>query len=116
MLWSDTRNRWNGTNMSDTRVTHFWDGERKVGQWFAEQVDGYEGVAWDSYYLYGSEAIWDTVPSPLVGSGSTIYAERVTLERQVRKLLEKAYSQFTIIRAWKCIPSRDTLPMGFCHR
>ena len=74
-------------NMPDRRVTHYWDGEREVGRWFAEQVDGYEGIAWDSYYLYGPAAVWDTVPSPPVGSGGTVFAERNTLEGQVRTLL-----------------------------
>lgn len=89
MLWTDNRFWWNGTNMPDSRVTHYWDGERKVGQWFAAQVDGYEGVSWDTYYLYGPAAEWDTLPSPQVASGGTIYAERNTLEGQVRTLLEE---------------------------
>ena len=75
--------------MPDTRVMHFWDGDRKLGQWFAREIDGYDGIAWDSYYLYGPDAIWETVPSPLVGSGSTIYSERKTLEIQIHRLLGK---------------------------
>lgn len=86
MLWGDAREKWNGTTMPDTRVIHFWDGERRVGQWFAEHVDGYDGIAWDTYYLYGPDAVWETSPSPLVGSGRTIYAERETLEMQIRML------------------------------
>ena len=89
MLWGDAREKWNGNTMPDTRVTHFWDGDLQVGQWFAKEVDGYEGVAWDVYYLYGPDATWEAVPSALVGSGSTIYGERETLEMQVRTLLEK---------------------------
>jgi hypothetical protein len=89
MLWSDAREMWNGTNMPDNRVMHFWDGEHVIGQWFAKQVDGYEGISWDSYYLYGPDAIWETVPSPLVESGGTIYGERAALKMQVNTLLEK---------------------------
>jgi len=89
MLWGDARERWNGMTMPDTRVIHFWDGDLRVGQWFAKQVDGSEGVAWDVYYLYGSEATWETVPTPLVASGGTIHGERETLDMQVRTLLEK---------------------------
>lgn len=89
MLWSDARRLWNGTTMTDARVIHYWDGDRKVGEWFAENVDGYEGIAWDTYYLYGPDADWETIPSPLVASGGTIYSERDTLEMQVRTLLEK---------------------------
>ena len=73
--------------MPDNRVLHFWDGDGQIGEWFARHVDGYEGVAWDVYYLYGSEAGWETVPSPLVSSGGTIYSEREVLEIQVRSLL-----------------------------
>ena len=87
MLWSDTREMWNGNTMPDPRVTHFWDGETVIGQWFAEQVDGYSGIAWDVYYLYGPDAIWEDVPLPLVGSGGTIYAERETLRTQLKALL-----------------------------
>jgi len=89
MLWSDDRGMWNGTNMPDIRVTHYWDGDRVIGRWFAKEIDGYEGVAWDSYYLYGPDATCDTVPPPLMGSGGTIYGERDTLDMQVNTLLKK---------------------------
>jgi hypothetical protein len=89
MLAGDAREKWNGLTMPDTRVTHFWDGDLQVGEWFAEQVEGYRGVSWDTYYLYGPDAIWDTTASDLVGSGGTIYAEREALEMQVHTLLEK---------------------------
>ena len=87
MLWGDARVMWDGKTMPDARVSHFWDGDRKVGQWFAGHVDGYEGIAWDTYYLYGPDAVWDAIPSPLAGSGGTIYGEREALEMQFRNLL-----------------------------
>ena len=89
MLGGDARNKWNGTTMPDPRVIHFWDGETEIGQWFAGQVDGYPGIAWDVYYLYGPDATWEDVPAPLVSSGNTIYAERDALKAQVVGLLEK---------------------------
>lgn len=89
MLWSDARVTWNGKTLPDTRVIHFWDGDLQVGGWFAKRVDGFEGVAWDVYYLYGPDATWETVPSRLVGSGGTIYGERERLKMQVQTLLEK---------------------------
>ncbi len=89
MLGGDAREAWNGTTMSDIRVTHFWDGDALVGQWFAKQVDGYEGIAWDVYYLYGPDATWETVPKPLLGSGGTIIGERDTLQAQLSTVLEK---------------------------
>lgn len=78
----------NGTTMPDPRVTHFWDGETQVGQWFAEEVERYRGVSWDTYYLYGPEAKWDTVPPSLASSGGTIYHERETLRTQLSIVLE----------------------------
>ena len=75
--------------MPDARVIHFWDGERQVGEWFAEEVEGYRGVTWDTYFLYGPEAEWKTIPSLLAGLGGTIYSERDTLMMELRTLLEK---------------------------
>jgi hypothetical protein len=88
MLRGDAREEWNGNTMPDPRVMHFWDDEAEIGQWFAKQVDGYEGIAWDAYYLYGPDATWEAVPSPLVDSGSTIYSERQTLKMQVSTLVD----------------------------
>ena len=89
MLWTDAREMWNGNTLPDSRVMHFWDGERQVGEWFAEQVEGYRGVSWDVYYLYGPDAKWEAIPSPLVASGGTIYGERETLETQINMVLQK---------------------------
>ncbi len=89
MLSSDSRGMWDGNNMPDARVTHFWDGGRAIGQWFARNIDGYEGIAWDAYYLYGPDAKWEAIPSPLMGSGSTIYSQRAALKMQVSDLLRK---------------------------
>jgi hypothetical protein len=88
MLGGDAREEWNGNTMPDPRVIHFWDGDTKVGQWFAEKVEGYRGVSWDAYYLYGPDAKWESVPSPLVEMGGTIYSERETLKMQLMRLLE----------------------------
>ena len=87
MLATDARDKWNGTTMPDPRVMHFWDGETEIGQWFAEQVERYRGISWDAYHLYGPDATWEDVPSPLIGSGGTIYAERETLRTQLNALL-----------------------------
>jgi hypothetical protein len=89
MLASDSSDEWDETVMPDLRVQHFWDTELEAAQWFARHVDGYEGVAWDVYYLYGPEAIWETIPDVLISSGGTIYRERQTLKAQVSTLLGK---------------------------
>ena len=89
MLGGDSRDDWDGRTLPDPRVVHFWDGEHVVGKWFAREVDGYQGIAWDVYYLYGPDATWETVPSALSGSGGTIYRERETLKSQLLMLLNK---------------------------
>ena len=89
ILVGDRREEWNGNTMPDPRVMHFWDDERQVGQWFAEEVEAYRGVSWDTYYLYGPDAKWETIPSPIVGSGGTIYGEREMLKMQLSTLLKK---------------------------
>ena len=88
MLASDAREAWNGNTMPDPRVVHLWDGAAEIGQWFAQEVDGNEGIAWDIYYLYGPDATWESVPSPLIGSGRTIYGERDALKNQLNMLLD----------------------------
>lgn len=88
MLTTDARDEWNGTMMPDPRVMHFWDGETEMGRWFAEQVEGHRGISWDAYYLYGPDATWESVPSPLIGSGRTIYGERETLKMQIDSLVD----------------------------
>ena len=91
MPLSVSRTAWDVATMPDKRVTHFWDGEQITGKWFAEAVDhyGYGEVAWDMYYLYGPQAVWETVPTPLVDSGGTIYRKRDQLEKQIDTLLNK---------------------------
>jgi hypothetical protein len=89
MLWGDARAAWDETTLPDPRVTHFWDGERVIGQWFAKQVDGYDGIAWDVYYLYGPDAKWETMPSSLIASGGDIYSERQALMKNMSTLLGK---------------------------
>jgi hypothetical protein len=89
MLGGDSREDWDAQTMPDSRVLHFWDGEYVAGKWFAHEVDGYQGIAWDVYYLYGPDAVWETIPSLLVDSGGTIYRNREMLMTQVSALLGK---------------------------
>lgn len=81
------RELWDDSIMPDPRTLHFWDTEAVTGRWFAREGDGYNGLAWDVYYLYGPEAEWDTIPTPLVASGGPVIAERHAIEAQVEVLL-----------------------------
>ena len=57
--------------LRDSRVTQFWDPDKVVGKWFADQVTGRRGgVSWDVYFLYPPESQWDAAPTTLVRSAS----------------------------------------------
>lgn len=58
-----------------------------VGQWFAEHVEGFEGIVWDAYYVFGPEATWEEVPAPRAGSGGTIYGQRDLLAAQLYSVI-----------------------------
>ena len=88
MLAPDSRSAWDGSVLSDSRVKQYWDEQRIVGQWFAQNVDNYHGAAWDAYYLYGPDAKWDAAPVPLVGWGGPIIAQSDKLGAQIVPLLE----------------------------
>ena len=88
MIPLDYRWRWDDKVMTDPRVIHLWDEEKIAGQWFAEHVEDYQGVVWDTYYLYSPEARWDLAPTSLISSGSTVLAKREELQRSILPLLK----------------------------
>ena len=87
MIPLDYRWRWDEEVMTDPRVIHLWDEDKLVGQWIAEHIEGYQGVVWDSYYLYGPEARWDITPTPLINSGYTVLRQREELQQSILPLL-----------------------------
>ena len=89
MLFGDAREEWDGNVMPDTRVIHFWDDDAMTGQWFAKEIEGYQGVSWDVYYLYGPDATWEDVPSPLIGAGVTIYDKREKLRMEFSSVVDE---------------------------
>ena len=93
MLSGDDRSAVDTTLMPDTRVTHYWDTERALGTWFAQQ-DEYETVnfgpvSWDTFFLYGPEAEWTDIPPELIASGRTIISSRGGLMKNLLPLLSK---------------------------
>ena len=93
MLPTDARSRWGWTGgvLSDPRTVNFWDEKRIVGRWFAQQENpegSNNGIVWDTYYLYGPEAQWDSKPEPLISTGATVRAEVDELKRQLLPLLK----------------------------
>ncbi len=79
----DSRSDIDSTVLSDRRVTQLWDGTKVTGRWFADQVQGHVGIAWDIYFLYGSGARWDAAPLPLIGSGSPVIGNADQLRAQL---------------------------------
>ena len=89
MLLSDQVSRAGGNELSDHRVKHYWDEEKTVGKWFAEQW-GYKGAtAWDVYLLYGQEAVWDSLPGPVASWGNPVISEKEKLVKDFQALVEE---------------------------
>ncbi len=88
VLPTDSRSAWDPKLMTDPRVSHFWDEERVIGSWFADNVGFSHGsLAWDVYYLYGPEATWEEIPGPLVSSGYTLFGQRSQLTDDLEILI-----------------------------
>ena len=93
-MWpGDGRSEWNPDLLSDARVTHFWDEERQAGLWFAQNVSSQTPIAWDIYFLYGAEATWADIPTPIVSYGRTIIAKKEQLRTDLMVLLELETTQ-----------------------
>jgi hypothetical protein len=98
MMPNDSRAKWSGNLLTDSRVIHRWDEPKVVGTWFAPRTDtirpqlapdsawGKGDVLWDAYLLYGADARWDEAPSGLIHWGRTIVAGRETLKGDFDKL------------------------------
>ncbi len=94
MLFSDAKSQWDPDLLSDARVTHYWDPDLSIGRWFDANEDqiGFEfnkgPIVWDSYFLFGPEAMWASTPSPLISYGNTILAEREELLEATQAILD----------------------------
>ena len=52
-------------NLTDPRVSHFWDANAVLAKSFAPVLGLNDGRAWDVYLLYDQNAEWkDTPPKP----------------------------------------------------
>lgn len=89
VLRSDGREEWDPGTMPDSRVEHFWDEDRLVGNWFLHAVTRRttDRVEWDAFFLYGRDARWGMDPPPLVRWGRTILATRDELRAGLMELL-----------------------------
>jgi hypothetical protein len=87
MMPGDSRQMTDLRLFSDPRATNFWDQDYVAGHWFAGNVDGYDGIAWDQYYVYGADAEWTGRPGPLLGEGGPVIASTGDLDKTLAPLL-----------------------------
>jgi hypothetical protein len=84
MYPNDARQRWPATLLTDSRVRHYWDGQREVGRLYlqllpaiwgrraAETVLPQADALWDAFLLYAYDAEWAEQPPAVVSWGSPI--------------------------------------------
>ncbi len=92
MLPGDSRERWDPTLLTDPRVVHYWDTEADIGRYFGQNQAAigftyFSGaIVWDAYLLFGPEAQWIDVPTPLESSGFTVLADKDDLAQAVARI------------------------------
>ena len=82
MVEGDQRQAFKPELLADSRVTHYWDEQRVIGRWFAEnfELEDFGGeITWDAFFLFGREAQWGGKPHPLLSSGFPIRLKREEL-------------------------------------
>jgi len=91
MYPGDARERWRDMLLTDSRVRHYWDGRRAIGQlylqllptiWPKRSADTTlpdADALWDAYLLYAPDAQWADRPPDVVSWGTPIYRSTDTL-------------------------------------
>lgn len=76
ILPTDARDAWDSELLTDSRVTQWWDAERIVGRWLAQEasldLEGRGEIVWDAFFLFAAEATWDRAPTHLLAWGMPI--------------------------------------------
>ncbi len=90
MYPGDRRAKWRSDLLSDPRVTHFWDQKKRIGRLLAQHpdIDFPRRTLWDSYVLFGPDAVWEEQPEPLEGWGMPLYHRRHNLMKEITPLVE----------------------------
>ena len=92
VLFSDDRSEWSDSLLTDPRVTELWDDAQAVSRMFADREElndeVFGPIAWDMFFLFGPEAVWDDVPSPVVSSGRTVIGKSRHLKSTIVPLLD----------------------------
>jgi len=71
--------------MVDERASHFWDGDKQLGTYFAKLTGAGEGaVAWDVFFFYPPAASWGDRPA---ASGTPVVTESSSLASALERYL-----------------------------
>jgi hypothetical protein len=84
MLYGDSRQGWDGARLLDPRVTHLWDEQKTVGNWFGANVTRQYGTTWDFFAVYGPDATDLARPTSM---GGTIIGRSGQLRSSIEPLL-----------------------------
>lgn len=87
---TDARDKWKKELIQGDQVTHLWDGTRRIGKWFADNVtscDKLAAVAWDAYYLFDKDTKWEDVPSSVRSCGTPVIAASDQLAKDLEAML-----------------------------
>ena len=91
VLAGDSRGAWDAHVLDDPRVVNLWDGPRLAGHWFADHSTGGLGtrgdIVWDAYFAFGNNSRWQSEPSGVLASGSTIIDNTNGLDQDFIPLL-----------------------------
>ena len=98
----DAADRWPAEALTDRRVVHWWDGEKRVGRWFAQRMRDLEPelapgsidvggtILWDAYLVYGPGRQWNDSASGVHRWGRPILGTREHLEQAFRQFMTEA--------------------------
>lgn len=100
MYPTDQRSAWPEDLLTDDRIAHFWDDGKVVGTWYAQRLDAMRPrlvpdatgldqpvpVLWDSWIVYGPDALWEAFPTGLQTWGRTILNTRPQFTEAAERL------------------------------
>jgi hypothetical protein len=71
--------------MVDERARHFWDGDKRLGTYFAKLTGAGEGaVAWDVFFFSPPDASWGDAPA---ASGTPVVDRAPELQAALEEYL-----------------------------
>lgn len=105
MYPTDMRERWPADVLTDARVVHWWDEEKRVGRWYGQRMRDIEHrlapgsaglggtILWDAYLVYDPAARWDGAPTGLRRWGRPILKTSEPFSEAVDRLVDAAGSR-----------------------